>query len=66
MGISTNYHEWRHCIEVKCGITLSANIIQQRIKALSDLNNPASKEFAKLYRRNYRMKGKTLFLNIKK
>ena len=51
----TNYSVWRHCIEVKCGIPLTASFIQQRLEALSDLNNATTKEFTRLYGEDYRV-----------
>jgi len=55
MTFPTNFHEWRHCIEVKCGIPLTASFILQRIEALSDLNNITTKEFTRLYGEDYRV-----------
>ena len=55
MDIPTNYHEWRHCIKVKCGLPLTASFIKQRMEALSDLNNTTTKEFTRLYGEDYRV-----------
>ncbi|MGI9435586.1 MAG: hypothetical protein ACR2Q4_12285 [Geminicoccaceae bacterium] len=30
------YDEWRHCIEVKCGLQLTPEFVQQRLSALRD------------------------------
>ena len=54
MNLPQNFTEWRHCIEVKCGINLTASFIYQRIEALTDLSTTATKEFAALYGDTYR------------
>lgn len=30
------YDEWRHCIEVQCGIELTPGFVEQRLSALRD------------------------------
>lgn len=30
------YQDWRHCIEVQCGIPLTADYVAERIRMLSD------------------------------
>ena len=32
--VPQTYDEWQHCIEVKCGIPLSANYVAERISDL--------------------------------
>lgn len=47
--IPTSYQEWRHCIEVDCGITLSPAYIGQRLAELEDGQHAKTKEYARLY-----------------
>lgn len=43
------YEEWKHCITVKCQIPLTSTFIAERIKALSDAQEPVTARFVKLY-----------------
>lgn len=47
--IPNSYQQWRHCIEVRCGIKLTPSFIDKRLKELQDGNHVRTKEFAKLY-----------------
>lgn len=44
-----DYAGWRHCIEVECGIPLSAGYVAQRIAVLSDPACEETKRFTRLY-----------------
>jgi hypothetical protein len=49
-----SYEEWRHCIEVKCGIPLTQTFVLKRIEELNDLDNKDTQEFIKLYGKPYK------------
>jgi hypothetical protein len=52
--IPTNFTEWKHCIEVSCGIAITAAFASKRIAELSDDNNQHTMEFVRLYGDAYR------------
>lgn len=47
--IPKNYQEWKRCIEVDCGIKLSPGFISKRLRIYSNLKNPETIKFKKLY-----------------
>jgi hypothetical protein len=47
--IPASYVEWRHCIEVDCGIALAPAFIEQRLRALRDPGSQEMLRFARLY-----------------
>jgi hypothetical protein len=47
--IPQTYDQWRHCIEVECGIPLEPNFIQARLSVLRDPANDETRRFASLY-----------------
>ena len=47
--IPETYEEWRYCITTKCGIPLTANYIEERLRALRSPNDAASVRFRDLY-----------------
>lgn len=49
-----SYEDWKHCITVRCGITLAADYVSQRIRALSDKKDPMTARFVVLYGDVYR------------
>ena len=53
MNLPQNFLEWKYCIEVSCGITLTQSFIQQRLYALQDSTDNHTKEFIKLYGTDY-------------
>lgn len=46
--IPVNYFQWRHCIEVDCGIALLPEFIAARIDALTQAGDEVQR-FARLY-----------------
>jgi hypothetical protein len=52
--IPNNFIDWKHCIEVSCGITLTAAFASKRITELGDDKNHHTIEFVKLYGDAYR------------
>lgn len=49
-----SYKSWRYCIEVKCGVPLTPEFIQERVSVLSDPNHQESRRFSELYGETYR------------
>jgi hypothetical protein len=47
--IPTTYEEWRHCINVECGIELTSEYIAGRISALKDDKDYHTQQIVKLY-----------------
>ena len=43
--VPRNYDEWKHCITQKCSISLTKKYVQERIIALSNVNNNQTKKF---------------------
>lgn len=43
------YIDWKHCITVLCGITLTKNYIEERISALNDPHNYHTQQFIKTW-----------------
>ena len=43
--VPRNYDEWKHCITQKCSISLTKKYVQERIIALSNVNNNQAKKF---------------------
>ncbi len=52
--IPANYNEWRYCITVKCGLDLSPEFIEERIRQLTDVVDLETARFIELYGDNYR------------
>ena len=44
-----HYDSWKRCITVKCGIPLTRQYVEDRIKTLSDQNSAERKKFIDLY-----------------
>lgn len=47
--IPQSYAEWRHCIEVECGIPLSAGFLAERIRVLTQGEAEETRRFRRLY-----------------
>ena len=45
----STYDEWRHCIEVKCGLLLTPAFVQQRLSALHDHRNYQTQRFREMW-----------------
>ena len=43
------YADWRRCIEVQCGIPLTAPYIAERIRALSDQTSDQTRKFVEVW-----------------
>ena len=47
--IPATYREWRHCIEVECGIELMPAYLAERLAALHKTEGEEVRRFAALY-----------------
>lgn len=47
--IPVDYIEWRHCIEIECGLRLDEEFAVERLKTLSDFNHQETKKFVAIY-----------------
>jgi len=47
--IPATYSDWRHCIEVECGIALEQPFIQARLAILQNASHQETQRFASLY-----------------
>jgi hypothetical protein len=54
--IPSDYVSWRHCIEIECGITLTADFIKKRIEVLQDPKNPETVRFTECYGDEHRLR----------
>ncbi|QDT13497.1 hypothetical protein [Planctomycetes bacterium K23_9] len=45
----SSYDQWRHCIEVKCGIKLTRSYVDNRLAELQNGKHVKTKGFASLY-----------------
>jgi hypothetical protein len=52
--IPRDYADWRRCIEVDCGLVLSAAYIDERITELSDVAHFRTAQFTRLYGEGHR------------
>ena len=43
------YDEWKYCITVKCGIALTQDYINERLRALSTTNDHATAKFVEMW-----------------
>ncbi|MES1947516.1 hypothetical protein C84B14_09217 [Salinisphaera sp. C84B14] len=47
--VPRTYEQWRHCITVDCGMALTPAYIEQRLHALRDDNDDATRRFIAVY-----------------
>ncbi|MEM7044839.1 MAG: hypothetical protein AAF543_18680 [Pseudomonadota bacterium] len=43
------YEQWRHCIEVQCGIRLTSDYVEQRLSALRDSRDYQTQRFQEMW-----------------
>ena len=48
-----NFNEWKYCITVECGITLSASFISQRLLVWRDESHEETRRFRQRFGDNY-------------
>jgi hypothetical protein len=51
--IPSGYASWRYCIEVKCGMALTADDVEERIRVLADPGQEETQRFARTYGRDH-------------
>ncbi|MEY6433435.1 hypothetical protein ABC977_13585 [Thioalkalicoccus limnaeus] len=47
--LPSDYPSWRYCIEKKCGIPLTRDFIEERIRVLGDRNQEETRRFVQTY-----------------
>jgi hypothetical protein len=47
--IPSTYEDWKHCVTVRCGITLTPAYIEERLLALRDPRDKMMARFQELY-----------------
>ena len=52
--IPQTYQQWRHCIEVECGLALTGEFIDARIQELARLDHFRTQQFVRLYGESHR------------
>ena len=55
-AIPSNFAEWRHCITVECGISLTPSYIEKRIQALQSEKDEHTRQFVRLYGKTHHKK----------
>ncbi|MDP2571358.1 hypothetical protein Q8W40_04120 [Vibrio penaeicida] len=63
--IPSNFAEWRHCITVECGISLTPSYIEKRIQALQSEKDEHTRQFVRLYGEQYKQQVVTWFERAK-
>ena len=51
--IPQTYAQWRHCIEVECGIAMTLPFIDERLKVWRDAGHDDTRRFAQLYGKDH-------------
>jgi hypothetical protein len=54
--IPKTFEEWRHCIEIDCGLKLTPEFIAERIAELSDVNHERTRQYVRLYGEAHRQR----------
>ncbi len=50
------YQDWRHCIEVQCGIPLTPTFVAQRLAELADPAHERTQKFVKTWGEAHRQR----------
>ena len=50
------YSDWRHCIEVQCGIPLTAEYVAERLRILSDATCAQTAKFVATWGEQHRQR----------
>ena len=53
LDLPASYGQWKHCIEVKCGIALTGSYINSRIMQLQNKKDNHTASFIQLYGEPY-------------
>ena len=62
----SSYSDWKHCIEIKCGIWLTADYVEERLRIWNDETHIETKRFIELYGDAYRRQIVSFFEQAKK
>lgn len=54
--IPRTYDEWRHCIEVDCGLQLTPAFIAERIAELANTEHERTRQYVRLYGEAHRQR----------
>jgi hypothetical protein len=54
--IPRTYEEWRHCIEVDCGLQLNQSFIAERLAELTEAEHERTRQFVRLYGEPHRLR----------
>lgn len=54
--IPRTYEEWRHCIEVDCGLQLNQAFIAERLAELTEAEHERTRQFVRLYGEPHRLR----------
>jgi hypothetical protein len=54
--IPQTYEEWRHCIEVDCGLSLTPAFIAERLAELSQPDHERTRQYVRLYGEPHRQR----------
>ena len=49
-----SYEDWRHCITVDCGIPLTTEFCRQRLRIMSDPDDPTTVRFIQTWGEDHR------------
>ena len=52
--VPTTYTDWRHCIEVDCGVKLTPEFIEERLAVYADVSCAETQRFISLYGETHR------------
>ena len=47
--LPSKYDEWKYCITVKCGISLTQDYINERLRALSTMKDHSTVKFVEMW-----------------
>ena len=47
--VPTTYNDWRHCIEVDCGVKLTPQFIEERLTVYTDVTSAETQRFIAMY-----------------
>ncbi|WP_444935763.1 hypothetical protein ACJJIW_16535 [Microbulbifer sp. JMSA004] len=64
--VPENYNAWLHCITIECGIELTPEFADQRIRALQDNSNYHTRNFILLYGTEHHQKVLSWFKQVRK
>lgn len=54
--VPRHYADWRHCIEVDCGLWLDSAFIQLRLVALQNSDDPHTQQFVRRWGESHRQR----------